>query len=292
MRKFRFVDTMRSFIMYWREYSGRSGEDMFAGWLTDYISNYPEILISEVSYWRGFESLKSHMIENVLPGIDGLIHEVIEGWMNLLQNLDTVYEKASRKLEFIRPPIIEIYVGSGWKSRWVSSILDEPALFLDLGGLAELGWSDNHNIRGVLAFGLGQLHHALARGGAEELAKLEEDPFLRLYSQGYAQFLENLVLEEDSWHGTGGESWLKECREKERLLAEKYLEGSMKRDVERFYDPELRIAGLSFTGRYLGYRLVSSLHESGLSLNQLSKLSEGEARRLAQEFLKKLSRGR
>ena len=288
MRYVKLIDSMRSFLMYWREYSGGSPEEMLSGWLTAYISNFPEFLIFEVSYWRGLERLGRRMIEKVFPRLDELIHGLIEAWMNFLQNVDQVCILASERLGFRRPPIIGIYVGSGWKSRIVSSILDEPMLFIDLGGLASLGWVGGRDVRGVVAFGLGQLHHAIARGGAQEIEKLESDPFTRLYAQGYAQFSENLILGEDSWHGLGV-GWLRRCGEMESSLAEIYLEAAEKGRVEDFYDPEGVVAGLRLPGRYLGYKLVSRLRKLGMSLAEISKLSEDRARRLSRDFLEELA---
>ncbi|MCD6420873.1 MAG: hypothetical protein J7L17_00490 [Thaumarchaeota archaeon] len=288
LRYVKLIDSMKSFLMYWREYSGGSPEEMFSGWLTAYISNFPEFLIFEASYWRGLEKLGRRMIEKVFPKLDELIHDLIEVWMNFLQNVDQVCMLASERIEFQKPPIIGIYVGSGWKPRLVSSILDEPMLFIDLGGLASLGWIGEREVRGVIAFGLGQLHHAIARGGVKELERLESDPFTMLYIQGYAQFLGNLILGAESWHGLE-EDWLEKCEEREADLAEIYLEAAERRRVEEFYDPEGEVAGLKLPGRYLGYMLVSRLREQGMSLMEISNLSEERVRRLSEDFLREMA---
>jgi len=47
--------------------------------------------------------------------------------------------------------------------------------------------------------------------------------------------------------------------------------------------------GLSLVGRYLGYRLVSELHERGLDLNELMRLPEEHVISLSKEFLERLS---
>ncbi len=276
--------------MYWRDYSGRDVEEMFNGWLMRYISSYPELLISEVTYWGDLESLRIRMVEDVLPRLDHMIHDIIEAWMTFVQNLDEVCSMASKKLELSEAPILAIYVGSGWKPRWTASILDKSALFFDLGGIASLKWMDEHNMRGLMAFGLGQLHQALARGGAERYAELEKNPYFRLYSQGLAQFAENLILGTDSWHGAGGEKWMKICEEKLKELARRYLEGAEARRVEQFYTPEGEVMGLGFAGRYLGYRLISELLKEGLSLEELARLPVDRVISLSRGFLERLSR--
>lgn len=288
MSSVKLIDTMRDFIFYWRDYSGRSPEEMFSGWLMRYISGYPELLISEVTYWGGLDRLRSQMIE-VLEKIDDLIHDLIEVWMIFLQNVGEVYSMALERLEFPETPIIEIYLGSGWKPRWVSSILDRPALFFDLGALASLSWVDRESVRGVIAFGLGQFRQAVERGGAERYAMLEENPYFQLYSQGLAQFLEKLILGEDSWHGVREREWAEECEKRMGELAALYLETARSGPVSKFYSPHQSVMGLAFTGRYLGYRLISELRERGLDLDRLLRIPEGEAIRAAEEFLEEMS---
>ena len=289
MSRVKLIDSMRDFLMYWRDYSGRNVEEMFGGWLMRYISSYPELLISEVIYWGDLDSLRARMVGNVLPKLDDLIHDIIEAWMTFLQNIDEVYSMASERLELPQAPIIAIYVGSGWKPRWTASILDRPALFFDLGGIASLKWMDQWNLRGLIAFGLGQFRQALARGGAERYAELESNPYFRLYSQGLAQFAEILILGADSWHGAGGREWLRACEEREDELARRYLERAEAEQIDSFYEPWKKIMGLSLVGRYLGYRLVSELHERGLDLNELMRLPEEHVISLSKEFLERLS---
>jgi len=171
----RIIDSMRDFIIYWRDYSGKPLEEMLHGWLTNYISRYHELLIFEVSYWRGLDCLQPR-VAHILSRLDEMIHNVIEAWMIVLQSLGDVYLIASKRLGLPQEPLFALYVGSGWKSRWTGSILDEAALFLDLGALASLKWVDQQNIRGLIAFGIGQLRQAVERGGVERYAELEEDP--------------------------------------------------------------------------------------------------------------------
>lgn len=289
MSRVKLIDSMRDFLMYWRDYSGRNVEEMFSGWLMRYISSYPELLISEVVYWGDLDSLRARMMEKVLPRLDDLIHGIIEAWMIFLQNIDEVYSMASEKLKLPQTPIIAIYVGSGWKPRWTASVLDRPALFFDLGGIASLKWIDQQNLRGLIAFGLGQFRQVLVRGGAERYAELESNPYFMLYSQGLAQFAEILILGADSWHGAGGRAWLRECEERELELARRYLEGAEAKQIDSFYEPWREVLGLSLVGRYLGYKLISELHEKGLDLNELMSLPEERVISLSKEFLRKLS---
>lgn len=66
--------------------------------------------------------------------------------MIMAQSLEDVYYIASVKLRFPSEPTLAIYVGSGWKFSWIASILDETALFLDLGALAMLKWINQRDV--------------------------------------------------------------------------------------------------------------------------------------------------
>ncbi|RLG02333.1 MAG: hypothetical protein DRN54_04750, partial [Thaumarchaeota archaeon] len=119
-------------------------------------------------------------------------------------------------------------------------------------------------------------------------AELESNPYFRLYSQGLAQFAEILVLGADSWHGAGGREWLRECEEREDQLARRYLEGAEAKRIDSFYEPWKKVMGLSLAGRYLGYRLISELHEKGLDLDEIVMLPEKRVISLSKEFLEKI----
>jgi len=280
------MDTMRDFLMYWRDYSGRSGEEMFSGWLSTYMSNYPEILIVEVNYNQSLENLQKKMVANVLPKLDQRIHDIIEAWMSFLGVFDKVSSKAAERLGIRLRAFAALYVGSGWKKP-LTAILDVPALLFDLGGIAELGWISEEKVKGLLAFTFGQLYHMDRRGGLRNLEKLEKDPFFRLYSEGIAQISEHFILKGESWHGIEREDkWLKECEELEGELAERYLKKAESGSVEEFYDPKENVLGMKLTGRYLGYRLVKNLIEKGMDLEKAAALPESEVKKLSKEFLK------
>jgi len=286
--KVKLIDTMRDFLMYWRGYSGKSGEEMFGEWLTSYIANYPEILIAEVNYNRSLENLSKKMIEDVLPRLDQLIHEIIEAWMNFLGAFDEISSRAVEMLGIRLKPLVALYIGSGWK-KTITTILDVPVLLFDLGGLAELGWISERAVRGLIAFTFGQLYHMQQRGGVTVLEKLEHDPFFRLYSEGLAQLSEHQILRRESWHGVEHEeAWLRDCRKMEEELAKQYLEKAEAGNVEAFYDPRREVLGIKLAGRYLGYQLMKNLTEEGIDLEKAAALPESEARKLSKEFLKGL----
>jgi len=287
MKKIKLIDSMRDFLIYWRSYSGKDPEEMFQGWLMDYISSYPELLIAEVNYRRGLTQLRNIMIEEVLPKLDSRIHDIIEAWMLLLQNLESVYSLAADALGVHLDPVFAIYVASGWRSDWITSILGKPAILIDVGGLAEVGWISEEKIRGMIAFNLGLLYHALRRGGVEKFRKLEADPFFRLYSEGFAQLIEHITLNLKISHLLV-EGAVAGFEQKSSEIASEYLARAEKGDVEDFYNPQKEIQGLRFAAAYLGHALSELLREEGMSIEELAGLPEHDVMNFSKDFLRKL----
>jgi len=288
MRKVKLIDSMRDFLTYWRTYSGRDPKEMFQGWLMDYISNYPELLIAEVNYRRGLTQLRNIMIKEVLPKLDLMIHDIIEAWMLILQNLEAVYSLAAEVLPSHLDPIFAIYVASGWRRDWIASILGKPAVFIDLGGLAEVNWVSEDKIRGMLAFNLGTLYHALRRGGVEKFRKLEADPFFRLYSEGFAQLTEHLILNLEFSHVLT-EGSVKKFEQKIPEIAVEYLTRAEKGDVEDFYSPKNEIHGVKFAAAYLGHLFSKTLGEEEIDLEELAGLPEPDVERFSKNLLRELA---
>lgn len=254
----------------------------------DYISNYPELLIAEVNYRKGLTRLRNLMIEEVLPKLDLLIHDIIEAWMQVLQNLEAVYSLAADTLPSRLDPIFAIYVASGWRRDWITSILGKPAILIDLGGLAEVNWVSEDKIRGMIAFNLGILYHALKRGGVDKYRELETDPFFRLYSEGFSQLMEHLILNLGFSHVLA-EEVEEEFEQKVSEVAVEYLTRAEKGSVEDFYSPKGEVHGVKFAAAYLGHLLSEALRREGMGLEELAGLSESEVMRISRDFLRSLA---
>ena len=164
--------------------------------------------------------------------------------MTFLENFEDVYSLAVEEFQENLEPIFAIYVGSGWRPRWTSMILDKPALIIDLGSVAELKLTGRSEMRGLLAFNLGHLYHMWKRDELNRLKESREDPFFRLYAEGFAQLSEHLILKRESWHMVRSEGWLKACEEREGMLAEEYLRSAEAGDVEAFLRSLARCRGI------------------------------------------------
>jgi len=280
------VDTFRGFLGFWVSYSGQRVEDVFAGWLGEYMAGYPEVLEKLVGCLGGLEEVRETMVSRVLPRLDDLIHEVFEGWRAGLEVLREVDSLAAERLGRDLDPIVVLYLGAGCGAGWATRLVEKPAILLDFFNIAELGWTNEEKLRGLIAHEFGHLYHMHLRDEWIEFEEAERDPFFQLYSEGFAQVCEHRILGEESWHPAIGENWLERCREGFSDFAGEYLASAERGDVEAFYGSWLSLRGLKHVGYFLGYELMNWLREKGMSLEEIATLPKREVETVSRRFLR------
>ena len=283
------LDTMPAFLNYWRSYSDLDLEEMFDGWLRSYMIHYPELLIKQLGNWGSLDRIREVMVDRILPRLDGWIHDIIEAWMNIRACGEGVLSRARTSLKTDLDPLIVLYVGSGCGAGWATIISDKPAILLGLENIADLGWISEEKIRGLIAHEFGHLYHMKLRGEWSRFEELEKDPYFQLYSEGFAQYCEHLIMGYRSWHVAIGEDWVDKCSKKIGDFASKYLDSSERSDVRAFYGSWLDVWGIKHAGYFLGHELINKL-VMDRGLEEVALLSEGEVRKLVKDFLEELSR--
>ena len=283
------LDTMLNFLNYWRNYSGLDPEEMFDGWLRSYMIYYPELLVKQLGHWESLDKLREVMVSRILPRLDEWIHDIIEAWMNIRANAEDVFSRARISLKTDLDPLIVLYVGSGCGAGWATTVSDKPAILLGLENIADLGWISEERIRGLIAHEFGHLYHMKLRGEWSTFEELEKDPYFQLYSEGFAQYCEHLIMGYRSWHVAIGDNWIDKCSEKIGELASKYLDDSKRSDVKAFYGSWLNVWGIKHAGYFLGHELINRL-TMDRGLEEVALLSKEEVRELVKGFLEELSR--
>jgi len=283
------LDTMLNFLNYWRNYSGLDPEEMFDGWLRSYMIYYPELLVKQLGHWESLDKLREVMVSRILPRLDEWIHDIIEAWMNIRANAEDVFSRARISLKTDLDPLIVLYVGSGCGAGWATTVSDKPAILLGLENIADLGWISEEKIRGLIAHEFGHLYHMKLRGEWSKFEELEKDPYFQLYSEGFAQYCEHLIMGYRSWHVAIGDNWIDKCSEKIGDLASKYLDDSKRSDVKAFYGSWLNVWGIKHAGYFLGHELINRL-TMDRGLEEVALLSKEEVRELVKGFLEELSR--
>ena len=158
-----------------------------------------------------------------------------------------------------------------------------PAVLFGLENIAELGWSTVERLEGLIAHELGHVAHSVWRD--EPLEPVEEDPWGVLYTEGFAQRVEDVILGRESWHLAPDEGWLSWCRANLGEIARAYRDRAIRGEaVNPFFGSWLSYQGVPFTGHFLGHTVICAL-ERDRDLAELARLPLADVRASVDRFL-------
>ncbi len=258
------LDTFPTFLKYW------NGTE--ESWLR-YIQEYPELF--EKIKWD-YERYKMDWMEYLKLLTKRSTDELKPAYENLLKVLPEVERKIRARFD-IKDYNIVIYVGLENGAGWVTEFMGKPSILFGLEAIAELKWYDR--LKGLIAHEFGHLVHWLLR--REDIEKLEDEGMMWLYTEGFAQRIEDIVAGRP-WE-VESEGWFEWCEENEKLLKEEFLRRiNEKEQLNPFFGSWYQLFGKQFLGYYLGYRFILSLEER-LQLKEIAKL---EKERVKEEILR------
>jgi hypothetical protein len=178
--------------------------------------------------------------------------------------------------------VFVVYVGIGCGAGWGTTYDGLPAVLIGLENVAELGWHEPEELRKLLAHEIGHLVMSHLRG-AEPASP--GDPLCSLFSEGYAQHSEHLILGRQSWGCSSQDGWLEWCLAHEGDLARQFLRAADDRQAtRRFFGSWFDVDGWRQTGYFLGCRLVANL-AAERSMRELAVLTVEEMRAAARDYL-------
>ena len=151
-------------------------------------------------------------------------------------------------------------MGIGCGAGWVTKYAGEHAILFGLENVAGEGWTKPVTPNRFVAHELGHVAHFRRR----EQAQLTRGsgPLWQLYTEGFAQWCEHLMLGRPTWHmqDEEEEDWLGWCQENRGWLAAEFLrrvnEG---KGVRPFFGSWYDLHGYKQTGYFLGHELVKIL---------------------------------
>lgn len=261
------IDTFSSFLKHW--------DGSIDSWI-EYIKQYPE-LFEKIRWdyerykmdWREFLGVLSKRSVDELK----LAHRA------LLNALPKVERKIREYFE-VKDYNIVIYVGLENGAGWVTEFMRKPSILFGLEAIAELNWYDK--LEGLIAHEFGHLVHWLLRG--ENIEKLEDEQMFWLYTEGFAQRVEDLIIGRP-WHFEE-EGWFEWCEENEALLKQEFLRRIKEKEpLNPFFGSWYVLFGKQFLGYYLGYKFIRWL-EREYSLEEIAKLEKEKIKSKILEFLR------
>jgi hypothetical protein len=289
MPKCKVIDTFPQFRVFWSATQERSLGEQINGWASDYMAPWPELLAKQQDdYTSEGEDWRLIAEERVFPFLHERLPEMERAHNNLLGLCEQMCVEAQRVLGIESEVVFVIYVGIGCGAGWVTRYENTPAILLGLENIAECGWSDSPQLRGLISHEIGHLAHFHWR--EEKGSPKGSGPWWQLYTEGFAQRCEHLIAGQESWHMGVGQGWLSWCQENRNWLAKEFLSAvDANESVRRFFGSWYEIEGRSQCGYFLGCEIVKRL-EKKMDLKEIAVLNNwGEVMREEMEEMLKSS---
>lgn len=244
------------------------------------MSKWPELLdkqlndyASQQMDWRQIAS------EKIFPFIYARLAIMQDAHQNILSNYALICHRAHLKISFETDPIGVIYVGLGCGAGWVTTYQDKPAILLGLENIAECGWNDTNSITGLIAHELGHVIHNSWRKQADVTDS--EGAWWQLFTEGFAQRCEHLILEQETWHEmvSANNDWVSWCYSNQAYLASEFLRCVFEgKDIKPFFGSWYNIDGYSQCGYFLGHQAIKEIEASDMSIREIGILEDPESR--------------
>jgi len=278
MSKCKIIDTFPSFLAMWRETQDSPVDVQIDAWLERYMSLYPDLLQKQLDDYASLnEDWRVTAAERIFPALPGRLEAMQTARDNLLSVCGNVYERCLQTVQFKGEVVCVIYVGLGCGAGWADEYDGKPAILFGLENIAEEGWQERDALTGLTAHELGHLVHFEWRKQAD-IAN-EENRWWQLYTEGFAQRCESVILGRPSWHMRADpeKHWGEWCEQNIGWLAAEFLRRvDQGEDMRPFFGSWFDIHGYKQTGYFLGHELIKTLQEQ-MSLKEAAILTNIES---------------
>lgn len=242
------------------------------------MATWSELLSKQVkAYAEENTEWKQVAGERILPFLNSRLPAMNTAHEHLIRYCEPVYLAAEKIFDINFPATFVIYVGLGLGAGWATSYLGRPAILFGLENIAEEGWTKPAAVEGLIAHEIGHLIHNHWR---EKVGKdFASGPWWQLYTEGFAQRCEHLVLGRESWHmtlGAGYQDWLPWCRQHSKWLAAEFLRRvKTNGDIRPFFGSWQEVYGRKQTGYFLGHELIKLL-ERHFTIVEIARMDDVE----------------
>ena len=278
MSNCKILDTFPSFLRLWDSIQYESMETQINAWLNEYMSHYPELLQKQLDDYASLnEDWRVTASERNFPALPERLSAMQTAHDNLLNICNDVYERAQKAINFNNDLVCVIYVGLGCGAGWANEYEGKPAILFGLENIAEEGWQGFDTLAGLAAHELGHLVHFEQRKQVN--VANEDDHWWQLYTEGFAQRCESVILGKPSWHmqtdpNTGWREW---CEQNIGWLASEFLRRvDQGEDMRPFFGSWFDLRGQKQTGYLLGHKLIAAMQKH-MSLQEIALLTDVES---------------
>lgn len=262
MSSIQLIDTFPEFLEIWPAMSELDTDGKIDLWHDVYLARWPQLRQLQIDDYElsGFD-WRQVARERVFPFLADRLTAMTAAHDSLLKSGISLYRKAQNRLDFVADVAFVIYVGIGLGAGWVTKYRNEQAILFGLENIAECGYENEPILSGLVAHEIGHIAHFHLREvhGLQD----EDGPWWQLYTEGFAQRCEHLILNKELWHMNvtdSGDEWLSWCQSNQRWLAARYLDiVSSGKPVNSFFGSWYDIQGHSQTGYFLGHEAIKQL---------------------------------
>ncbi|MDE7279712.1 MAG: hypothetical protein K2N26_08315, partial [Oscillospiraceae bacterium] len=185
-------------------------------------------------------------------------------------------DKVRKKLGCNLDVHIILYLGLCNGAGWATDIDGIPTVLLGIEKIAELSWTDEKSMSGLIYHELGHIWHYQVRTVHTETKSPEEKALWQLYSEGIAMYVEQILYGDKNFYHQDNDGWLRWCTENRGRLFGEFLKCVEKSEsVRQFFGDRNQFEGMSDVGYYLGCELIKSVAETH-SLNEIANMELSE----------------
>jgi len=284
------VDTYADFLAYWTDSSSKKVDEQVALWQTSYLKKYPELLRKQVENYEETNVNWREIARRILQLIPLRLSLMQKARDNILQVCEPTYLRAMQRLGIDFDVTFVIYVGIGCGAGWATTYNEQPSVLLGLENIAAEKWHRKNKLQGLLCHELGHLAHMKWREEWKTFKKAEQDPLFQLYSEGFAQRCEHLILGKETWHMKTGREWLDWCEQHNGWLANEFLARLQEHaSVNDFFGSWFSIQRKKQTGYFLGHAFICHLEKTH-DLREIALLDPKKVNETCLQYLKSISK--
>jgi len=266
-------------MVVWHDNRNSSVEVQIEAWHDRYMSQWPELLQKQLDDYASLkEDWQVTAKARIFPALPERIPAMQTARDNLLKVCINVYELCRRATDFDNDLVCAIYVGLGCGAGWADEYNGKPAILFGLENIAEEGWQEQDTLEGLMAHELGHLVHFEWRKQADR--PNEDSPWWQLYTEGFAQYCEGIILDRPSWHMqqfVAEKRWQEWCQDNLGWLASEFLHRvDQSEDMRPFFGSWYELRGQKQTGYFLGHELIRTLQKK-MSLHEVALLTDIES---------------
>jgi len=284
------VDTFPDFLAYWADSSFKRVDEQVTLWQTSYLKKYPELLKKQVENYEDANVNWREIARKTLQLVPQRLQLMQEARKNILQICEPTYLKAIERLRIDFNVTFVVYVGIGCGAGWATTYNKKPSVLLGLENIAEEKWHRKNKLQGLICHEIGHLAHMKWRQEWKTFEKAEKNPLFQLYSEGFAQRCEHVILGKETWHMKPSKEWLHWCEQHKSWLASEFLRRLARHaSVRDFFGIWFSIQGKKQTGYFLGHAFIRNLEKTH-DLKEIALFSSKKANEMCSEYLKFISK--